>query len=214
MAGKRAVRKKGAMKLKGSDIGRKLDRVLKGQEKLFKEEMKVEKEELGEERKEDSIKELEERQLTEIEKLEQVEKEVEEQVKQHPLTKVTIRDIYKGSLGAFIGLILHYTIFYGVEIAGKITMVRATILYPLSFLVGMVFLYITGFRKVKESGAVRFLPVRMIVLYTVSIIVSVGVLYLLFPAFGSSFEEAYKQIATVSLLAVIGACTADMLGKD
>ncbi|MBI2574443.1 DUF2391 family protein [Candidatus Woesearchaeota archaeon] len=204
-----------------SSISEKLDEVLSGQKKLLEEEVRLAKEELGGEKKgveieekEERLEQLGEKELSEIEKLEKIEKEVQKQVKQHPLTKVTLKDIYRGSLGAFIGIVLHYTVLYGVKIAESITMGRATIIYFLSFVVGMVFLYVTGFRKVKNSDAIKFLPVRMVVLYTVSIVISVGVLYLLFPTFGRSFEEAYKQIATVSLTAVIGACTADILGKD
>lgn len=225
MAGKKAVKRKAAVKYKGkpqkSVISEKLDEVLSGQKKLLEEEVRLAKEELGGEKKEEEIEEKEarieqlgEKQLSEIEKLEKIEKEVQEQVRQHPLTKVTLKDLYRGSLGAFIGIVLHYTVFYGVKIAENITVNRATIIYFLSFVVGMVFLYVTGFRKVKDSSAIKFLPVRMVVLYTVSIIISIGVLYLLFPNFGKSFEDAYKQTATVSLTAVIGACTADILGKD
>ncbi|MBI2142617.1 DUF2391 family protein [Candidatus Woesearchaeota archaeon] len=204
-----------------SSISEKLDAVLSGQKKLLEEEIKIAKEELGGEKKEAEIEEKEEKleklgekELSEIEKLEKIEKEVQEQVKQHPLTKVTLKDIYRGSLGAFIGIVLHYTVFYGVKIAENLTVNRATLIYFLAFVVGMVFLYVTGFRKVRDSAAVKFLPVRVVVLYTVSIIISIGVLYLLFPTFGRSFEEAYKQTSTVNLIAVIGACTADILGKD
>ncbi len=197
-----------------NSINKKLDLVLKGQENLLKEDIKIEKETEKQEQKEEEVKQLEERQLTELEKLEQIEKEVEGEVKQHPLTKITIHDVFKGSLGAIIGTTLHYTVFYGVEIARNISTTRATIIYILSFLIGMVFLYVTGFRKVKDSGTLIFLPVRMIILYCVSIVISVLVLFLFFPTFGQSFEEAYKEIATVSLIAVIGACTADLMGKE
>lgn len=207
--GKRKGDKKGL-----ATISKKLDVVIKEQKKLFDEELKVEKEEIAEEKKEDEVKHLEERQLTELEKLEKIEKEVESEVRQHPLTKVTIKDVFRGSLGALVGTTLHYTVYYGVKIAHDLTMTRATILYFVSFILGIIFLYVTGFRKIKESKAMLFLPLRMAVLYTVSIIISIAVLYLLFPSFGQSFEEAYKQISAVSLTAVIGACTADLLGKD
>ncbi len=198
--------KKGKKKGKGG-ISKKLDRLIAGQEKLFKEEEKIELKE-----EETGKKETEE--LNELKKLERIEKEVEQEVREHPLTKVTIRDVFKGSLGAFVGIILHYTVIYGVEIAKNITMAKATFLYALTFIMGMVFLYITGFRKVTDKSILIFLPVRTIVLYSVSIIISAAALYFFFPTFGQSFEEAYKQVATVSLTAVIGACTADILGKD
>ncbi|MBI2133673.1 DUF2391 family protein [Candidatus Woesearchaeota archaeon] len=201
-------------KRKRGSISKKLDLVLKGQERLLKEDLKIEKQGLDEEKKEEEVKQLEEKQLTELEKLERIEKEVENEVKQHPLTKVTTKDVFRGSLGAFVGTTLHYTVYYGVEIANNLSMTRASIIYVVSFILGIVFLYVTGFRKIRESNAIVFLPLRMIVLYSVSIVVSILVLYLLFPSFGHSFQEAYKQTATVSLIATIGACTADTLGKD
>ncbi len=201
-------------KKKGSSVSKKLDKILKGQEKLYREELKIETEESEEKKGEEQIKELEKKQLTEIEALERIEKEVEKEVKQHPLTKVTINDLWRGSLGAFVGTTLHYTVYYGVEIAENLTVSRATIIYILSFIVGAVFLYITGFMKIKDKAALKYLPIRVTLLYAVSILVSVGVLYLFFPAFGASFEAAYKQTATVSLIAVIGACTADLLRRE
>ena len=197
-----------------SSINKKLDTIIRGQSKLLIEEKKIEAEEKSEGKEERKLEALEEKQISELEKLERIEKEVESEVRQHPMTKVTIRDVYKGSLGAFVGIILHYTVFYGVEIAANLTLARATIIYILSFLMGMVFLYITGFKKVENSKTAFYLPLRTAVLYFVSLIVSIGVLFLFFPDFGHSFEAAYKQIATVSLIAVIGACTADIIGKE
>ncbi|MBI3051794.1 DUF2391 family protein [Candidatus Woesearchaeota archaeon] len=201
-------------KKKGSSVSKKLDKILKGQDRLYKEELKLETEEAEAKKGEEQVKELEKKQLTEIEALERIEKEVEKEVKQHPLTKVTINDLWRGSLGAFVGTTLHYTVYYGVEIAENLTVSRATIIYILSFIVGAVFLYITGFMKIKDKAALKYLPIRVTLLYAVSILVSVGVLYLFFPAFGASFEDAYKQTATVSLIAVIGACTADLLRRE
>ncbi|MBI4438855.1 DUF2391 family protein [Candidatus Woesearchaeota archaeon] len=197
-----------------SAISKKLDKLLEGQQELLNEEQTIELEEKETERKEDEVAALEKQQLTELEKLEQIEQEVREQVKQHPLTKITVKDIFRGSLGAFVGTTLHYTFLYGLKVAEQITMTRATIIYVLSFIMGTIFLYITGFRRMEGGNALFYLPIRMVVLYAVSMTVSVAVLLLFFPGFGESFPEVYKQVATVSLTAVIGACTADTLVRD
>ena len=231
----KAAPKKGKKAPATAVLNRKLDKILKTEKLVLKEEKnikakesKIESEERKIESEEQSIeaeekteglneadlKNLEQKQLEELDKLEKIEKEVQDQIKQHPLTKITRKDVWRGSLGAFVGIILHYTVFYGVEIAENLNMPRATIIYILSFVVGMVFLYLTGFKKVNDTSVIKFLPVRMIVLYTVSIVISVAVLLLFFPHFGSSFASAYKQTATVSLIAVIGACTADLIARD
>lgn len=214
MAKKRMKKGKGTVRKPAGSISKKLDRVLEGQKKILMEEAKIEIAEKATEEKEEEIEALEQKPISGIENLEKIEREIEQQVTQHPLAQVTIKDLYKGSIGAFIGTTLHYTMYYGVKIAEELTMSRATIIYILSFMMGMVFLYITGFKNVKDSKALAYLPARMVVLYTLSIIISIAVLFLFFPSFGHSFEDAYKQIATVSLIAVIGACTADMLWRD
>jgi hypothetical protein len=43
---------------------------------------------------------------------------------------------------------------------------------------------------------------------------SILVLVLFYPNFGYNFEESYKMVAAVMLAAVVGACTADLLGKE
>jgi uncharacterized membrane protein len=195
-------------------INKKLDLILENQKKLIAEEERVEEEELGEEAEERKVEGLEKEEISKLEKLENLEEELKKQTAHHPLIKITYHDIAKGGIGAFIGIILHYTIMKGVEIAASITITRAAMLYPLSFFVGMVFLYATGFKKIKQRRVLAFLPLRITVLYLVSIILSIGMLYILYPAFGQTYSDAFKQVATVSLPAVVGACTADIIGKN
>ena len=57
------------------------------------------------------------------------------------------------------------------------------------------------------------MPVRLLVLYICSLIMSVLVLLLFYPNFGHNFLESYKMVAGVMLAAVVGACTADLIGK-
>jgi len=188
-------------------LNKKLDLVLKNQQRLLKGEKRIEKEEVKEEKEEEAA-------LAELQKLETLEKEIIQEVEQHPLQKITYKDIARGAIGAFFGSVAHYTFIYGIKVAEAITVGRATLLLPISFIIGAIFLYATGFRKIKDPKIMWFLPVRLFVLYITAIIVSILVLYLFTPSFGMAFVESYKQVATVSLSAIIGACTADILGKD
>ena len=187
-----------------AEVNKKLDLLLKGQKLIFKEEKSIETEEESVEKEEES----------ELKELQHIEKEINKELGSHPLTKITMRDIAKGTVGAFIGVVAHFTFFYGIEVAEWLSLFRATLLYPLSFMVGGIFMYATGFRKVKDAQVLKFLPVRLILLYFVSLVVSSLVLFFFSPTFMTHFETAYKQIATVTLIAVIGACTADLIGKE
>jgi uncharacterized membrane protein len=76
-------------------------------------------------------------------------------------------------------------------------------------------MYYSGFRKVKEIRIFRYIPIRVLVIYIISLIVVMGTLFLFdFIGFGSSFEHVYKAASTTLLLAVLGASTADILGKE
>ncbi len=203
------------------EISRKIDELLAAQREISKEERKIEEkeEELKkveelELEKEEKVKGLEEKELTELEKIEILEKELERGIVTHPLKRITYKDVARGIIGAFFGAVAHYTFIYGLKVAELITFNRATFLFLLSFIIGLVFLYVTGFRKITDRKILIFLPVRLITLYIISIIMSIFVLYVFIPNFGASFEEAYKQVASVSLIAVVGACTADIIGKD
>jgi uncharacterized membrane protein len=188
-------------------VNRKLDQVLSNQKKLLQEEAKVEKEE-------ELVHKEELEELKKLEELEAVEKELVHAVGEHPLQKITHKDIAKGSIGAFIGVAAHYTFVYGVKVAAEIDVVRATLLFPISYALGGIFMYMTGFRRIKDPKLVSFLPLRLTVLYVVAVITSMLVLWLFNPGFFQDFWMSYKQVATVSLSAVIGACTADLLGKE
>ncbi len=188
-------------------INKKLNLILKNQQKLLKEETQ----ELAEEKK---IGKEEKKELTELEKLEQLEKKVSSAVELHPLTKITYRDIAKGTIGSFIGVVAHFTFVYGIKVAHEISLARAYALFPLSLIIGGVFMYFTGFRKVKDMKIMWFLPVRLFVLYFIAILVALAVLLFFSPEFGTNWETSIKQLSTITLLGVIGGITADLLGKD
>jgi len=189
------------------DINRKLDRMMSVQKKILASEKKlVETEEV-----------IHKEELEELEKLQELkayEREVLEEVGPHPLKRINYKDIAKGSVGAFIGVAAHYTFVYGVKVAGQIDVFRATLLFPIAFILGGVFMYLTGFRKIKDPKLMSFLPIRLMVLYVVAILTASLSLLLFNPGFFLDFWVTYKQIATVTLSATIGACTADLIGKE
>lgn len=202
----------------------KLDRILRQQQQILRNEERISKEEARIERLEEREVSLEKEALRrgqkdasavslELAKLEELEREVKEQVTSHPLRKVTWRDVIKGMVGAFIGVVVHFTFKYGAEIASKISVARATALFGLTFLIGLGFLYGTGFRNIKDSMLLWLLPYRLVVLYTSALIVTTATLAFFYPHFMDDPVLAYKQVATVNLSAVVGACTADLIGR-
>lgn len=163
-------------------------------------------------REEERIEKLERK---ELKKLQQLQKEVRKDVGSHPLTKITRADVVRSFIGALIGTVGHFAFFYGVELADRISLGRAASLYILSAVVAFFFMYYSGFRKVKEVRIMRFIPVRVVVVYFISLFVVLITLFI----FGlidtsSSFEHIFKVISTTLMLAVLGASTADILGKE
>ena len=161
---------------------------------------------------EEKIESLQEQ---ELQNLRQLKQEISKDVGPHPLTRITRADIVRSIIGALLGTVGHFAFFYGVEIADKISLTRATVLYLLSLVVGFFFMYYSGFRKVKGLRVFRFVPIRVLVVYVISLLVVVGTLFI----FGfieplSSFAHVYKVTSTTLLLAVLGASTADILGKE
>ncbi len=188
-------------------INAKLDLILKNQKKLFIEETKLES-------TEKKVLNREEKEINALEQLKKIEEEIKKDVGPHPLKSFTLRDGARGVVGAFFGAVAHYTFIYGMKVAESIDVYRAGFLYLLTFAIGGIFLYATGFRKIKDPKLLKFLPMRLTVLYATSIMMSIIVLILFNPDFGKDFISSYKQVATVSLTAIIGACTADLIGKD
>ena len=217
---------------KVTSVNDKLNQIIALQKRLLKEEGVVEKEEeqlekiervtefeaQNENRNinklESEILSGEKKEEDELSKLEALEREIKSEVGEHPLSRITLKGILKGLVGAFVGLAVHYTFTYGVEISESLTTGRAAFLYLLSFIVGIVFIYFTGFRKIKDPKILMFIPVRLFVLYLASIAMSIIVLYIFYPTFGHDFFESFKMVGGVLLAAIVGACTADLIGKE
>lgn len=190
-----------------SDLDKKLSRILSAQKKM----LKMEEQEIKLQRR---VEKEEREELEELRELEKYEREIKEAVGPHPLKKITYRDVAKGTIGALIGVVAHYTFVYGIKVAHDIDLVRATLLYPISYGLGGIFMYMTGFRRVKDPKLMSFLPLRLTVLYVVALTTAFLTLLLFNPEFLDNYTEAFKQLATVTLTAVIGACTADLIGKE
>lgn len=197
-----------------NSVNTKLDRILTNQEKLMalekrilKEEKKIEDyevQELDHEKSEDQA----------LKELEELEKEIKENMSS-PLKKVTSRDAFKGMIGALVGLIGHFAFTKATDVAYKIDPVRATILYFVAIVILVVMLYYTGFRHVEKVITFKFLPLRALVLYLVSIL-TIIVIYLLFGVIGFDVGllELYQIIGGSIVLAVLGAATADLIGRE
>ncbi|PIN79812.1 hypothetical protein COV16_02235 [Candidatus Woesearchaeota archaeon CG10_big_fil_rev_8_21_14_0_10_34_8] len=223
----RAKKKKQAKKItKNSAIGQSIAQILKNQKQLLAsqkelssavkkitEEEKVVESEVSKE--EEGLALFEEKEMHEMKQLEVLEKQIEEEVRENPLRKITYRDFTKGMIGAFVGIVAHFSFLEGLQVAEYFTVFRATILYGLSLVIGIAFLYFAGFRSVKDNMILKIIPLRILVIYASAIFVVVVVLFL----FGiitsaSHFEEVYKTVSAISVLAMLGACTADLIGKE
>ncbi len=207
-----------------SSINNKIDTILKHLSEIKKEQTTAK---MGEEKLKQEEKRILEKtsetelmaeaaagkELSELERLELLEKHIQKQVEPHPLRKITYKDIVRGSIGAFFGASADYAFIYGLEVAQNIDFQRATILFGLTFLIGGIFIYLTGFRKIKDPKLLSFLPLRLIVLYITTLVVTVLVLAFFQKGFGQNLVDSYKQVSTVSLLAMLGAATADLIGR-
>ena len=199
MAKKKVVSNEDILK-RLTKIEKKVNSLPKIEKKIFQEEATIEAEE--------------EQEIAELKKLENLERELESEVKVNPLTKIGLHDLTKSILGAFFGVLGHFSFFYGVEIATHISLTRATVLYIIAFLIAFFLLFQSGYRKV-EKKYWKYVPSRISIIYVNSILVILIVLTIFdFISLSSSFEEIYKTVASISILAVMGAATADLLGRD
>ena len=187
-------------------IDRKLDEILKNQRVVIAKE-----EELLEEEK--RIETVELSILAKESKLMEEEEGIRKSLMHKVLKTLTLHDINKGIMGAFMGTIGHFAFFYGKDIAEQITVGRATLLYFFAYLTGTLMIYFSGFRKVKVERFLHVIPIRVTALYIISILASVIILFMFNQiTFATGAAEIYKIVANVSVLAMFGAATADFLG--
>ena len=188
---------------------------------ILAEEKKVESKISGVEEKEEEIEKKEAELITEekkvekeTEKVEALEKEIKKEVTTKPLSKLTMRDINKGIIGAFIGVVAHFAFIYGRQIAKDLTTTRAVVLIVFSYVLIVVLMYETGYREVKEKRILGIFPKRATAIYITSIIV-IPIIFFLFNQLNLADPvDLFKQIAVSSVFASIGAGTADLIGKN
>ncbi|MBI2654798.1 hypothetical protein HYX06_00040 [Candidatus Woesearchaeota archaeon] len=101
------------------------------------EEVEKKTEQIGQ--KEAQISKEEKKLEKEAQKIESIERKIEKEVSQKPLTAFNFRDLNKGIVGAFIGVVAHFGFVYGSVLADKITTARASLLLVFSYLL-IVFL--------------------------------------------------------------------------
>jgi uncharacterized membrane protein len=200
-----------------NSLNNKLDLIIKNQKKILKNEEKI----LG---KEEELEDLERQDLEEDKKaslneeetlneLAKIEKKLNQSISK-PLKLVTKRDIFKGFIGAFVGVMGHFAFSKAADIAKTLSMYQTTILYVVAAIMIVIMLYYTGFRNVEKQIVLKFMPLRAITLYSVSIftILFVNLIFgkIHFPL---EFTEVYRLVGASIILAVMGAGTADLLGK-
>ena len=179
-----------------------------------KKEGNIEKKETEIEKKEDSIMKEEKKIERETRNVEKLEHEIKKEVSAKPLTNLSIRDVNKGIIGAFIGVVVHFAFLYGKEIAKGISTTRATILIILSYILILVLMYETGYREIKDRKLAGALPLRATVIFLTSIAVILVIFFLFNQVSVGDLTGLYKQIAVTSVLASLGAGTADLIGRD
>lgn len=204
-------------KIPKNTLNEKLDQILQNQKTILKNEEKI----LGEEKKIETLEKLDlaqDKQVTlseqeTLNELDKIEKKLNQSIKK-PLKKVTKRDFFKGFIGAFVGVMGHFAFSKGAELSKSLTMLQTTFLYIVAAVIIIIMLYYTGFRKIEKQIVLKFMPLRAITLYTVSII-TILLVNLMFNKihFPLHFTEMYKLVGASIILAVMGAGTADLLGK-
>lgn len=188
---------------------------------ILAEEKKVEEKVNGVEKKEEEIEKKEGKIASEEKKIEKetakiqkTEEEIKKDVAPKPLSKFNIKDINRGIIGAFIGVVAHFAFIYGKEIAKGISTTRATVLIIFSYVLIIILMYETGYREIKEGRILGILPIRATVIFLTSIAVILVIFFLFNQVSVGDFTGLYKQIAVTSVLAALGAGTADLIGND
>ena len=193
----------------------KLDLILANQKKILENEKKI----LGEEEKIESIeKDIKRTEIKDekdvLSELNSLERNLKKNISS-PIKKVTKRDLVKGFIGAFIGVVGHFAFSKAYDLGSSIDTFHASALYVVAFIIIVLMLYYTGFRNIQKNIILKFMPLRALVLYSVSI-VTVILVYFLFGKiyFPIHIEELYRLVGASMILAVMGAGTADLIGRN
>jgi hypothetical protein len=110
---------------------KKIDLILKKLENIEKSQNVIEKEEEQIIKEEDSVISLEKKELSdesaiekkedeeidELKKIENLEQNIKEGLKDSPLKRITYRDVTKGIIGAFFGIVGHFAFVEGTHLS-------------------------------------------------------------------------------------------------
>ena len=187
--------------------------ILSEEEKVEHKVDDIEKKEEAIEKEEAAIAGEEKKLEKETVKVEGLERKIVRDVEPKPLRGFTAKDLNKGIIGAFIGVIAHFRFIYGKAIAQYISVPRATLLIVFSYLLIIVLMYETGYREIKEKRLLGILPKRATIIYITSLVVVVIIFFLFNLIDLSDPVGLYKEIAVTSVLASVGAGTADLIGR-
>jgi len=203
-----------AEKAETSEVNSEIDKLLKSEGNLKQELENLEEKETTLEHGEEQLKKNEARIEKEEKKILGLEEDIKGKVTIKPLGKVTIRDVNKGLIGAFFGTIAHFAFIYGREIAKGITNNRAAVLYIFSYFLLIFLMYRAGYREIDEKRYLELFPLRATILYLLSICVVIFVFLLYNQIEVVTLGILFREVSVVSILAVLGAGTADMIGRD
>ena len=187
--------------------------ILSEEEKVEHKVDDIEKKEEAIEKEEAAIAGEEKKLEKETVKVEGLERKIVRDVEPKPLRGFTAKDLKKGIIGAFIGVIAHFGFIYGKAIAQYISVPRATLLIVFSYLLIIVLMYETGYREIKEKRLLGILPKRATIIYVTSLVVVVIIFFLFNLIDLADPVGLYKEIAVTSVLASVGAGTADLIGR-
>ena len=191
----------------GKKVEEKINDVEKREAAIEKKEGQIEKSEL-------QIMTEEKKLEKETQKVEKIERQIKKEVEEKPLTKLSMKDVNKGIIGAFVGVVAHFAFIYGKELAKEISTTRATVLLVASYIVIIILMYETGYRHIKEKRLLLILPRRATAIYLTSLVMIVVIFFLFNLIDLSKPLDLYKQIAVTSVLSSMGAGTADLIGRD
>ncbi|MBU2640018.1 MAG: DUF2391 family protein [Nanoarchaeota archaeon] len=201
---KRINKKRTSKKNSLKDINEKLGKILRYEK--------------AQDKSDDVLEKLSKKQLARDDKFEkeinEIQRDLEREVGSHPLKKITYRDFGKSLIGAFVGVVSHFAFIEGAHLSENLSVLRASTLLITAYVIGMIFIYVAGFRKVKQIKVFKFVPVRITFIYIVSICVVYFVLFIFGLTAHADAIGIYKQVATVSIPAIIGASAADLIGGN
>lgn len=153
---------------------------------------------------------------TEESELKEFEKEIQELKKElhtSVVEKFTFRDIARGIVGSILGMSVMAWHPQVQERALEMHWFNIFVIILVTILAGTSVLYFSQYRKIKEQRIIfNLLPKRFVIFYLLSMAVVFSV-YTLFGVIkiGMPFESVLKLVLVLTLPAMIGASTADII---